>query len=279
MTWNTWINPKNINLQPNNKNYSKNKVNSSKLFTFRHRGLYNSSGNSSSRSCRICLIGLFLIITILCCYYWKQPGGFKILFPSIGELNSNNVSSQNNNKDNNHPSEISLSFDSNQVQHKTSNENQQQQQKRLIRQQKQQHKQPKYSNFPTLPEQYPHEYLILHIHGNSQNTVKTNATIRILLRPDLSASSVDYIKQVIAKGICHECRFYRAEKPGILQGIISHSDITASDIVSKGQCPIGYEDVPNDCPAWDTQCGCHGPVMIRGAVGWCAGGKKKKIPH
>ncbi|KAL3912132.1 MAG: hypothetical protein SGILL_007005, partial [Bacillariaceae sp.] len=27
----------------------------------------------------------------------------------------------------------------------------------------------------------------------------------------------------------------------------------------------------NDCPAWDEHCGCHGPVMTKGAVAWAAG--------
>ena len=39
----------------------------------------------------------------------------------------------------------------------------------------------------------------------------------------------------------------------------------------KGKCPSGFEDVANDCPEWDKSCGCHGPVMQKGYVGWAAG--------
>jgi hypothetical protein len=40
----------------------------------------------------------------------------------------------------------------------------------------------------------------------------------------------------------------------------------------KGSCPPGMEDVNNkSCPAWDTSCWCHGPVMTKGMVAWVAG--------
>ena len=35
---------------------------------------------------------------------------------------------------------------------------------------------------------------------------------------------------------------------------------------------MGLQHIPNDCPDWDKDCGCHGPVMTRGMVAW-AGGK------
>jgi hypothetical protein len=97
-------------------------------------------------------------------------------------------------------------------------------------------------------------------------------SIRIVLRPDLSKESVDYIHRLIRAsapdGSCPGCRLYRAEKPGILQGIL-RKDVEANTV--KGSCPSEYESVPNDCPAWDKQCGCHGPVMTKGMVGWAAG--------
>lgn len=101
----------------------------------------------------------------------------------------------------------------------------------------------------------------------------TKGDIRIVLRPDLSKESVDYVKQVASSGLCIRCNLYRAEKPGILQGILVGSrDGQNIPIPSvKGSCPAGYETIQNDCPAWDASCGCHGPTMTRGMVGWAAG--------
>jgi hypothetical protein len=96
--------------------------------------------------------------------------------------------------------------------------------------------------------------------------------VRIVLRPDLSKESVEYIHGVMKAsapdGSCPGCRLYRAEKPTILQGVL-REDVDANTV--KGSCPSGYEAVPNDCPEWDEHCGCHGPVMTRGMVGWAAG--------
>eukprot|EP00539_Tryblionella_compressa_P000987 CAMPEP_0178741452 /NCGR_PEP_ID=MMETSP0744-20121128/5146_1 /TAXON_ID=913974 /ORGANISM="Nitzschia punctata, Strain CCMP561" /LENGTH=247 /DNA_ID=CAMNT_0020394323 /DNA_START=92 /DNA_END=835 /DNA_ORIENTATION=- len=93
--------------------------------------------------------------------------------------------------------------------------------------------------------------------------------IRIVLRPDLSAGSVEYIHRLIDSGICRRCNLYRAEKPGILQGVMANPQIPVNE--EKGSCPPGAETVHNDCPAWDAHCGCHGPVMTRGSVAWAAG--------
>jgi hypothetical protein len=96
--------------------------------------------------------------------------------------------------------------------------------------------------------------------------------IKIVLRPDLSKGSVDYIYEVMKAsapdGLCPGCRLYRAEKPTILQGVL-REDVDANAV--KGSCPAGFESVPNECPEWDEQCGCHGPIMTRGMVGWAAG--------
>jgi hypothetical protein len=97
--------------------------------------------------------------------------------------------------------------------------------------------------------------------------------IKIVLRPDLSKGSVDYIYEVMKASApdgssCPGCRLYRAEKPTILQGVL-REDVGANTV--KGSCPAGYESVPNECPEWDEHCGCHGPVMTRGMVGWAAG--------
>ena len=92
--------------------------------------------------------------------------------------------------------------------------------------------------------------------------------LRIDLRPDLSKESVEYIHSLMG-GQCQRCNFYRAEKTGILQGIMAHPNV--SIVTVKGSCPAGSESVKNDCPKWDVQCACHGPVMTRGMVGWAAG--------
>ncbi len=81
---------------------------------------------------------------------------------------------------------------------------------------------------------------------------------------------MNYIYQLVESKECQKCQFYRAEKPGILQGIIqANSDIPTNTVL--GSCPPEATNVPNDCPAWDPNCGCHGPVMTRGSVAWAAG--------
>ena len=95
--------------------------------------------------------------------------------------------------------------------------------------------------------------------------------INIVLRPDLSPESVSYVREMATTpNACGRCNIYRAEKPGILQGIIASPTISIENI-PKGPCPVGYENVPNECPAWDTSCNCHGPTMTKGMVGWAAG--------
>jgi cyclophilin family peptidyl-prolyl cis-trans isomerase len=94
--------------------------------------------------------------------------------------------------------------------------------------------------------------------------------IVIVLRPDLSSETVDYVQKLATTtGACERCMFYRAEKPGILQGVMAHSHVPVSS--TKGSCPVGVESIRNECPPWDASCGCHGPVMTRGMVGWAAG--------
>ena len=94
--------------------------------------------------------------------------------------------------------------------------------------------------------------------------------IRIVLMPQYSAPSVQYIHELVDSGHCDRCTFYRAEKKGILQGIIKSKTINAP--VEKGSCPPGMEKVATGkCPEWDPSCACHGPLMERGMVGWAAG--------
>jgi hypothetical protein len=105
--------------------------------------------------------------------------------------------------------------------------------------------------------------------------------------PELSGeSSVRYVANVVAlaaaassSGGCERCKFYRAEPGMLLQGVIAHhpSSSAASskeddDVVRLGPCPIDDYVPKNECPKHDPNCGCHGPVMTRGMVGWAGGG-------
>ena len=94
-------------------------------------------------------------------------------------------------------------------------------------------------------------------------------TLRITLRPDWSPESVDFIEQIISTG-CKRCKFYRAEKPGIFQGIMKAK--TDIPLPALGPCPADFADVVNKCFSHDPNCACHGPLMSRGMVGWAGGG-------
>ena len=96
-----------------------------------------------------------------------------------------------------------------------------------------------------------------------------HGSIRIQLRPDLSKESVVYLEHLVAAG-CKQCRFYRAE-PGIFQGVIGNRGQVPVNKVF-GKCPSKeLESNPRHCPPHDPQCGCHGPIMERGMVGWAGG--------
>jgi len=85
-------------------------------------------------------------------------------------------------------------------------------------------------------------------------------SIRIILRPDLSPESVAYVHEVVRTDACSVCRFHRAEKPGILQGVIKSKTVPLP--TKKGSCPEDYDGDKENC---------HGPIMERGMVGWAAG--------
>ena len=70
---------------------------------------------------------------------------------------------------------------------------------------------------------------------------------------------------------CHRCQFYRAEKQLLLQGVIAEPSIPKG-VVTLGPCPIDNYVPKNKCPDHDPNCGCHGPVMTKGMVGWAGGG-------
>ena len=99
--------------------------------------------------------------------------------------------------------------------------------------------------------------------------------IRIAFRPDLAGpSSIQYVIDVVeaagaasktdgnvnSNGVaCSRCKFYRAEKNLLLQGVLNQNSIR-SNTVSLGPCP---EEVPPQlhCPEHDPNCACHGPIM------------------
>ena len=99
-----------------------------------------------------------------------------------------------------------------------------------------------------------------------------HGNIRITLRPDLSPESVEYVRSLVRSDTCdgQSCRLYRAEKAGILQGILkSGADadrLQAAVAPNKvfGKCPDEYKDVKQECPSHDPNCGCHGPIMVKG---------------
>ncbi len=71
---------------------------------------------------------------------------------------------------------------------------------------------------------------------------------------------------------CAECNFYRADSNLLLQGIIADPYTVPTNVVTLGPCPTKNHVSKVQCPEHDPNCGCHGPIMTRGMVGW-AGGK------
>lgn len=113
-------------------------------------------------------------------------------------------------------------------------------------------------------------------------------TVRIYFTPQLSgATSIEYVQKVVlslsADGrmtnpdsgskapSCDRCNFYRAEPDLLLQGVLSQHDVPSSTVL-LGTCPLADWKPTRPCPAHDPECGCHGPIMTRGMVGWAGGG-------
>jgi hypothetical protein len=129
---------------------------------------------------------------------------------------------------------------------------------------------------------------------NASNTrgllIRTNqiGDIRISFRPDLSGpTSIQYIIDVVEaaaasspqtdgsnnNGVtCDRCKFYRAETKLLLQGVIAQHSVSNNG-VTLGPCPIENYKPKLECPPHDPNCGCHGPVMTKGMVGWAGGAK------
>lgn len=125
----------------------------------------------------------------------------------------------------------------------------------------------------SLKGQVEKEEPVAKVEDNAEETLiidTKHGKIKVVMRPDLSPESVEYIRALAKSKNCKRCNFYRAEKPGILQGIMKDSGISNAQI-TKGKCPPGEEGKKQDCPEHDPECGCHGPVMRKGMVGWAAG--------
>lgn len=141
-----------------------------------------------------------------------------------------------------------------------------------------------HGNIPNTP---PPQGLIIHTHIGE---------IRIHFTPELAGeSSIKYITNVVQSASskrnsgmtlsaettngrkvtdgykCQRCKFYRAEKDLLLQGVIAEPTSTPKNKV-LGQCPDTNYIPKNKCPDHDPQCGCHGPIMTKGMVGWAGGG-------
>lgn len=102
----------------------------------------------------------------------------------------------------------------------------------------------------------------------------TRGDIHIKLRSDLSRESVQHIQQLAENADnCEKCQFYRSEKDLLLQGVmLPKSSIPAlAERPPKGKCPPEFANRAQDCPKHDPKCGCHGPTMTKGMVGWAGG--------
>lgn len=96
--------------------------------------------------------------------------------------------------------------------------------------------------------------------------------LRLKLLPQHSQSSVDWLRQAAKAGCAGE--LYRSERGFLVQGRIDcaakRSEVTTT--VVKGSCPPDVTPDPHrQCPSHDPQCGCHGPIMEYGMVGWAGG--------
>ena len=93
-------------------------------------------------------------------------------------------------------------------------------------------------------------------------------TLRLL--PQYAAKSVEFLQEAASAGCQGE--LYRVEKTFLIQGRIACKPGVTHTKVDKGPCPLGVDiDASRQCPPHDPRCGCHGPIMSRGMVGWAGG--------
>uniref|UniRef100_A0A7S0E180 Uncharacterized protein n=1 Tax=Phaeocystis antarctica TaxID=33657 RepID=A0A7S0E180_9EUKA len=96
-------------------------------------------------------------------------------------------------------------------------------------------------------------------------------TLRLRLLPEHSAPSVEFMRFAATNQCGGE--LYRSEKDFLVQGRINCGGSGAAPPrVVKGGCPAGVPpDGKRACPKHDPNCGCHGPIMSKGMVGWAGG--------
>jgi hypothetical protein len=98
--------------------------------------------------------------------------------------------------------------------------------------------------------------------------------LRLRLLPQHSESSVAFVREAATANCVGE--LYRSERDFLVQGRIDcgaqrHAGAVTT-VVSKGGCPPGIQADPHrQCPSHDPNCGCHGPIMGHGMVGWAGG--------
>ena len=91
--------------------------------------------------------------------------------------------------------------------------------------------------------------------------------VRLRLLPHLSNESVAFLREAGSFGCAGE--LYRSESFLVQGRIRCHQAMTK---VVKAPCPAGtVMDAHRVCPPHDPKCGCHGPIMTRGMVGWAGG--------
>lgn len=115
--------------------------------------------------------------------------------------------------------------------------------------------------------------------ANIENARSTEE-IRIRLLPDYSRDSTEFWQAASEEQKCHG-RIYRSEKGFLIQGRVdcggsstAHKKLKA---IQLGPCPPEANEHTKRkhgaCPEHDLHCGCHGPVMVQGMVGWAGGHK------
>ena len=93
-------------------------------------------------------------------------------------------------------------------------------------------------------------------------------SVNLRLLPQYSEPSVAFMRHAADTNCGGE--LYRSEKDFLVQGRISCK--SGAPKVVKGDCPAGVKvDKSRNCPSHDPNCGCHGPFMGKGMVGWAGG--------
>jgi cyclophilin family peptidyl-prolyl cis-trans isomerase len=106
------------------------------------------------------------------------------------------------------------------------------------------------------------------------NIASHHGRIEITLRPDLSEGSVRYLYDLVQQG-CARCYFHRKvpsmeANHGFVLGTMANHEVPLNTV--PGNCPDTLKDKDPKCSVWNTkQCGCHGPVLAKGMVGWVEG--------